>query len=111
MDLLLLDFYYNEDCDVGSHNMNTMKILYVRHEITLYLSLLLYSGRTMDSFNLKKCSQSQQKKNIGSVLTDDFYSSVVDGFWAEQTNKNLQRHCVCIQVGVTLIFGLHPNIH
>ena len=37
MDLLLLDFYYNEPCDVGSHKMNTLEILYVRHEITLYL--------------------------------------------------------------------------
>jgi len=37
MDLVLLDFYYNEPRDVGSHKMNTMEVLYVKHEITLYL--------------------------------------------------------------------------
>jgi len=48
MDLLLCDFYYNEDCDVGSYKMNTLEILYVRHEITLYLLLLFYHNLTLD---------------------------------------------------------------
>jgi hypothetical protein len=36
---------------------------------------------------------------------------IVDSFWAEQASRNLQRHYVCIQAGVTLIFGLHPNLN
>ena len=60
---------------------------------------------------MKKCSQSQQKKNIGRDLTDGLSFSVVDRFWAEQANKNLQRHCASIQVGITVIFGLCPNLN
>jgi len=59
MDLLLLDYYYNYPGITQNEHS------YVRYEITLYLLLLLYSGPTVDWFNLKKCSQSQQKKNIG----------------------------------------------
>ena len=46
-----------------------MEVPFVQRIITSYLLLVLHSGPMMDWFNPKKCSQSQQKKNVSCVLT------------------------------------------
>jgi hypothetical protein len=57
-----------------------MEVSYVQRIITLYVLLALYSGPMMDWFNPKKCSQSQQKKNVSCVLTEglSFYFTVLN---------------------------------
>jgi hypothetical protein len=48
-----------------------MEVSYVRRIIISYLLLLLYSGPMMDLIQSnKKCSHSQQKKNVSCVLTE-----------------------------------------
>ena len=45
-DLLLLRYYCNDNCDVGSHKKTQNYLGW--HDITLYLLFVLYKGLMMD---------------------------------------------------------------
>ena len=74
--LLLLQFYCNDNCGVGSHKHNTMKVSYVQPVITLCMPFTLVQGPNDGLIPSETCSQSEQKENKSCVLTHDLYLSL-----------------------------------
>jgi len=69
--LLLLQFYCNDNCGVGSHKHNTLKVSYVWHVITLYMLFTPVQGPNDILIQSETCSQSEQRENKSCVLTHD----------------------------------------
>ena len=70
-DLLLLQIYCNDNCGVGSHKHDTLKVSYVRHVITLYMPFTLVQGPNDVLIQSETCSQSEKRENKSCVLTQD----------------------------------------
>jgi hypothetical protein len=61
MDLLLLQCYCNDNCDVGSHK-RTQRNTVCWQVITLYLLFILYKGLMMDWFQSETCNQAYERE-------------------------------------------------